>query len=92
MYYVYILQCNDDSLYTGITTDISRRILEHKSGKGARYTRARGVKELLHTERKKNRSTASLREAQIKAMTRAEKLTLISVRKNNTLDGVSKKH
>lgn len=82
MYYVYILRCGDDSFYTGITTDVARRVSEHKEGKGARYTRARGVKALLHTERKLNRSTATKREATIKRMSRKEKLALVEDSKN----------
>lgn len=77
MYYVYMLLCGDDTIYTGISTDVERRVEEHRSGKGARYTRAKGVKRLLHTERKRSRSTASKREAEIKRMTREEKLALI---------------
>lgn len=78
MYFVYILKCDNDSLYTGITTDVGRRLAEHKSGKGARYTRSKGAREIVHVERKKNRSTASKREAEIKKMSRTEKLALIA--------------
>ncbi len=77
MYFVYILKCGNGSLYTGITTDVERRLAEHKSGKGARYTRAKGAGEIVRVERKRNRSTASKREAEIKNMSRAEKLRLI---------------
>ena len=45
-YYIYILRCNDESLYTGITTDIVRRYEEHEKGRGAKYTRAKGVKRI----------------------------------------------
>lgn len=79
MYFVYILKCNNGSLYTGITTNVERRLAEHKSGRGARYTRAKGAGEIVRIERKKNRSTASKREAEIKKMSRAEKLELIAV-------------
>lgn len=91
MYYLYMLLCGDDTLYTGITTDVERRVREHREGTGAKYTRARGVKKLLFTERKKNRSTASKREAEIKRMTRAEKLAL-AVNAKAKLDGAGKKH
>lgn len=77
MYFVYILKCGNGSLYTGITTDVERRFAEHKSGKGARYTRAKGAGEIVRIERKKNRSTASKREAEIKKMSRVEKLELV---------------
>lgn len=92
MYYVYMLLCADDTIYTGITTNVTRRVEEHREGKGARYTRARGVKTLLHTERKLNRSTASRRESEIKHMSREEKFALIAKPKKTKLDGVVKKH
>ena len=78
MYTVYILLCGDGSLYTGVTTDIDRRFEEHQEGIGSRYTRARGVKKLLYTERKRGRSRAQQREAEIKKMSREEKLALIA--------------
>jgi putative endonuclease len=81
MYYVYMLLCGDDTIYTGISTDVERRVEEHRSGKGARYTRAKGVKRLLYKERKRSRSTASKREAEIKKMTRNEKLALVATSK-----------
>lgn len=80
MYFVYILKCKDSSLYTGITTDLVRRLAEHKSGAGAKYTRSRKVGKLVYSERKRNRSTASRREAQIKGWTRAEKLAFVKSR------------
>ncbi len=80
MYFVYILTCADGSLYTGITTDIARRLAEHKAGTGAKYTRGRKAGVIVYTERKRNRSTASKREAEIKSWTRADKLALIRAR------------
>ena len=74
---VYILECADSSLYTGITTDLARRIIQHKTGKGARYTHGRGPFRLVHQELHKNRAEASKREIMIKAMTRVRKLALI---------------
>ncbi len=76
MYFVYILKCKDGSLYTGITTDLARRLAEHASGKGAKYTRGKKAGKIVYSEKKKNRSTASKREAEIKSWTRAEKLAL----------------
>ena len=73
MYFVYILKCKDGSLYTGITTDLARRLEEHKSGKGAKFTRARKAGKIVYSERKRNRSTASRREAEIKSWSREEK-------------------
>ena len=79
MYYVYILKCSDNTLYTGITTNLDRRIEEHNhSSKGAKYTRARRPVKLMYSEEYVDRSTASKREYQIKKkMTRIEKLELI---------------
>lgn len=78
MYYVYILKCKDNSLYTGITTDLKRRFNEHKTGKGGIYTRTRGAVKIVYTEKKKNRSNASKREAEIKGWNRNKKLALIN--------------
>lgn len=77
MYFVYIIKCKDGTMYTGITTDVKRRFLEHKNGKGGHYTSSRGVVKLLHTEKVKNRSFASKREAEIKRLSRKEKFSLI---------------
>lgn len=76
-WFVYILLCADGSLYTGITTDLARRIDEHKAGTGAKYTRSHPVKECAHSESAPSRSAALRREAEIKRLTRAEKLALI---------------
>jgi putative endonuclease len=75
---VYILRCSDGSLYTGITTNIQRRLEAHRNGKGAKYFRGRQPVEILYTEPCANRSAASSREAQIKRMPRREKLELVS--------------
>ena len=74
---VYILECSDGSLYTGITTDLARRITEHEQGNGARYTRGRGPFSLKYMEYCNNRAEASTREVSIKALSRAKKLELI---------------
>lgn len=79
MYFVYLLQCADKSIYTGITTDVARRLIEHQTGKaGAKYTRAKGALKILHTEKFRNRSEASKREAEIKSWPRKKKLLLIT--------------
>ncbi|NOR51836.1 MAG: GIY-YIG nuclease family protein [Gammaproteobacteria bacterium] len=78
LWYLYIVRCADSSLYTGITTDLERRISEHNSSKlGSKYTRARRPVELVYHELFGNRSTVSAREAEIKKMTPAQKRTLI---------------
>jgi len=77
-YYVYILRCADDTLYTGMTDDIKRRLSLHNSGKGAKYTRGRGPVRLVYQEECIDKSAALRREAQIKRLTRGEKLRLIN--------------
>jgi putative endonuclease len=74
---VYMLECADTSLYTGITVDLDRRLEEHSKGKGAKYTKHRGPFTLVFNERQETRGQALKREAAIKAMTREEKLGLI---------------
>lgn len=75
---VYILECADNTLYTGITIDIARRVEEHDSGIGAKYTRARGPVKIVYTETCVDRSAASKREIYIKQLDRADKLKLIA--------------
>lgn len=77
MWYLYILRCKDDSLYTGITTDVEKRLEAHRSGKGAKYTRGRGPLELVYREECGDHSEALKRELEIKALPREEKLKLI---------------
>jgi len=81
MYHVYIIECNDGALYTGITTDVGRRFQEHRLGKGGAYTRANKAKKLLYTEECQNRSLALKREAEIKSWPRQKKLALIKMKK-----------
>ncbi len=76
-WFVYILRCRDGTLYTGITTDLARRLAAHRAGTGARYTRARRPLRLVWREPQPDRSAAARREAQIKRMPRARKLALI---------------
>jgi putative endonuclease len=80
MYYVYIIKCADDTLYTGISTQLERRIEEHNSSdRGAKYTRVRRPVELVYSEEYPDRSSASKREYEIKKrMTREKKLALIA--------------
>lgn len=77
-WFVYMLRCADSSLYTGITTDISRRLAEHngEGEQGARYTRSRRPVVVAYSEAADSRATASRREAAIKRLTRAQKLKL----------------
>ena len=75
---VYVLQCADGTLYTGITTDPGRRVAEHNRGVGSRYTRPRRPVTLVHSETANDRSQATRREASIKRMSRAAKMRLIA--------------
>ncbi|MCI8651776.1 MAG: GIY-YIG nuclease family protein [Oscillospiraceae bacterium] len=76
-YYLYILRCGDGSLYTGITTDVERRLAVHRSGRGAKYTRGRGPLTVVYREECGDKSAALRRELAVKALTREEKLALI---------------
>ena len=76
MWYVYLLECSDSSLYCGITNDIDKRIATHNSGKGAKYTKVRLPVKLYWFEEQTDRSTASKREYQIKKLSRKNKLEL----------------
>lgn len=77
MWYLYILRCGDGSLYTGITTDVPRRLEAHRQGKGAKYTRGRAPLTLYYQEKCGTHSEALKRELAVKALTRAEKEALI---------------
>ncbi len=77
MYFVYLIECEGGSIYTGLTTDVARRFEEHAAKKGAKYTRAHRVVKLLYAEKHKNRSKASKREAEIKSWKRERKLELV---------------
>lgn len=86
-YYTYIVRCADDSLYTGYTTDLNRRIKEHNNGKsGAKYTRSRRPVELVYFEKYKNRHDAMSREALIKQLTHEQKAALIVRHKQKESD------
>lgn len=78
-YFVYVLECSDGSLYTGITKNITKRIEEHNtSDKGAKYTKARRPVKLLYEESSLDRSSASKREYEIKKLSRSKKLQLVN--------------
>ena len=74
---VYILKCNDDTLYTGYTNNLKRRIHLHETGKGAKYTRGRGPFKLLHVETFATKEEAMRREYAIKQLSRTDKFELI---------------
>jgi len=75
---VYMLECADKSLYTGITTNLERRLAEHAAGKGAKYTRGRGPFRLVYSETCAGRAEATRRETAIKLMDKAKKRLLFS--------------
>ena len=77
IWYLYMLRCRDGSLYTGITTDVEKRLEQHRSGKGAKYTRGRGPLELVYREECGSHSDALKREWEVKGLSRQEKLCLI---------------
>ncbi len=77
MYIVYIIQCADSTLYTGITTDLERRIKEHNNSKlGAKYTKIRRPVKLVYSQEFENRSEASKEESRIKKLSRQQKIKL----------------
>jgi putative endonuclease len=75
---VYIILCSDHSLYTGITTDSERRFRQHAVGSGAKYFRGRQPLQVVYLEHNHSRSSAASREAQIKGMSRSEKIVLLN--------------
>ena len=77
-WYLYILRCGDGTLYTGITTDVEKRLEAHRSGKGAKYTRGRGPLELVYQERCADHSEALKREFAMKQLSRQQKEALIA--------------
>ena len=80
MYYLYILECADKTLYTGITVDLKRRVDEHNFSKfGAKYTKSRRPVKLVYSRKFSSRGTASKEEFRIKSLTRKEKLEMIDL-------------
>ena len=78
MNYVYILKCNDNTLYTGWTTSLEKRLKTHNSGKGAKYTRVRLPVEIVYFEEFEDKKDAMKREYEIKQLSRKDKLKLIN--------------
>tara|TARA_B100000674_G_C37936252_1_gene960431 strand:+ start:427 stop:867 length:441 start_codon:yes stop_codon:yes gene_type:complete len=77
-WYLYIVLCSDASLYTGITTDIKRRLHQHNTGQGAKYTRGRSPVQLVHLRQFTNRSEATKAESKVKKLRRKQKLNIIN--------------
>ena len=82
-WHVYILECADGTLYTGVTNDLDNRITAHNAGKGAKYTRSRLPVKLIYRETTTDRSSALRRELSIKNLSRADKLGLIAEPSND---------
>lgn len=78
MYLVYLLECGDGTIYTGITNDLEKRLAKHRAGTASNYTRARGAIRILYTEEQPSKGAALKREAEIKRLPRAAKLDLIA--------------
>lgn len=81
-YFLYILLCEKDKLYTGIAVDVEKRFDLHKNGKGAKYTQRNKPIKIVYKKRFKTRSEASVREAEIKKMTKEQKNILCKIRKD----------
>ncbi len=79
-WWVYVLECGDRSLYTGITNDLEQRLERHQQGKGAAYTRSHLPVRLIYREKARGKGAALSREAAIKKLSRSEKLALVSAR------------
>ena len=75
LWFVYILECFDESLYTGITNDLDKRMLSHKKGTGSKYVRAKRFKQILHAISVENKSEAAKIEYKIKQLERNDKIT-----------------
>jgi putative endonuclease len=82
MYYLYIAECSDGTLYTGIARNVKQRIRQHNAGKGAKYTRGRRPVKLIYSESHKTRSSACRREHQIKQWPRIKKLGLAGMQQS----------
>ena len=81
-WFVYVLECYDDSLYTGITNDLEKRMLTHQSGKSSKYVRAKGFKKILHAIQATDKSEAAKMEYQIKQLERNDKITFFMKHQN----------
>ncbi len=83
-WYVYLAECADGSLYTGVTTNLNKRLRDHNAGRGSVYVRSRGGASLTYSERCATRSTAQRRECHIKSLTRQDKLVLMKGKRCTT--------
>lgn len=79
MWYVYVLECSDGSLYTGISNNPEKRFLEHKNGKGGRYTKSHKPTEIVYLEQVRDKPTALKRELQIKRWSHKKKIEILDI-------------
>jgi predicted GIY-YIG superfamily endonuclease len=79
MWYIYVLLCQDESLYTGISPDPQKRFQDHCSGKGSRYTRSHKPIKIVYLKKQKNKSQALKRELEIKSWVREEKISKLKL-------------
>ena len=86
-WYLYILRCQGDTFYTGVTKDLKRRLKMHKNGKASKYTRARRPVAMIYSENCASRTSALVRECKVKALSRKEKEQLISGKKRSARNG-----
>ncbi|MBI5778653.1 MAG: GIY-YIG nuclease family protein [Planctomycetes bacterium] len=77
MWYVYFLRCSDNSIYTGITTDLESRVKRHNQGKGCKYTASRQPIKLIYSEKYPDKSQAARRESYLKGLTRIKKEEIV---------------
>jgi len=80
MYYTYMLRCQDNSLYTGYTDNVEKRVATHNEGKGAKYTRGRLPVVLVHSEEFSDKSSAIKREIEIKRLSKEKKEKLVNIK------------
>jgi putative endonuclease len=85
-WFVYIILCSDDSLYTGITNDVRRRFAQHAGGRGAKYFNGRRPERLVYLESGHDRSSATRRELRLKKLSRQRKTRLIESETNRIGD------
>jgi putative endonuclease len=79
MWFVYVLLCSDNSLYTGSTNDLEKRFFKHKSGKGGNYTRSHKPLKIVYSENVESKSQALKREIEIKSWTRSKKIAVLNL-------------
>ncbi|MBN2015468.1 GIY-YIG nuclease family protein [Candidatus Dojkabacteria bacterium] len=79
MYYIYILLCSDNSIYTGFTTNLKQRVKDHNEGKGSKYVRSKLPAKLIYSEEFKTKSEALKREGQIKGWSRSKKIRVLNL-------------